>query len=1201
MKLLTLDLRAVGPFTGTILDLSAGEHGLHLVYGPNEAGKTSALRALSYLLFGFPTRSADNFVHANDQLRVGGKLRHSDGDVLECLRRRGNRNTLRGPDDSSVIPDERLARFLGGISQNTFEAMFGIDHERLTRAGEEIRTGQGQLGELLFAAGAGLAGLRQAQQTLQKGLDDLFKPRAQNPRINKALTELREAQDELKQKQLPSEEWQKHDRAYRTAVAESERLRDEIRSARAEQARLKRIKSAIPIMARRHRLTRDREARGSVTRLRGDFGDESRQAQDQLRLAELAEGTANATIREVDARLDQLDPPRELLDAAPEIEALQERLGAVDKAGADRLRNLGFQSDCEHQARRILRELGRPPDLDEAERLRLRADEPVIIRKLGQQFAELRGLSEEAQRTIARHDAQIRRHEQERSNLETPRDVERLRRAVNEARKAGDLDARLAEARGKLTRASKAAAAALAGLPGWNRSDEELASLAIPLGATLDQSESRFQQAARQREDLADKLAAEDDAIRQLQAQLHSLELERDVPTEDALQAVRARRDHGWRLVKTVWLDRTPAGPDLTAFLASFDPDATLDAAYEETVHRGDELADRLRREADRVARKAEILAQLEQHRGRRADLERTSHRLDEDRAALDRDWNALVGPMGVGTLTQTPSEVRAWIGRREAVLRLLEKRDEARQDVESIEGILAPHRDAVSRAYAEAGEPSAPSGSRFSDILELAELAIKRRDDLVQQRSRLETKLAAARTERDAAQLSFDKATAGLSAWQTDWSARMARIGLDAGAVPDQAEVFLTKIHDLLKTMDERRGFQSRIHGIDRDADQFARDVAALAARVAPDLAGRAADEAARELAARLRDARAGAREAASLMQQRQRAEAGLRDAETRRAEARVCLERLCQEAGCTDFDQLPEAERRSQELARLEADLGNCEEQLLVNAAGTDLLAFTSEIEQADPNALDPALDELETRIGGRECDLEHVGQEIGAERQALAGMDGRDGAAESAEKVQAIVAQLQGDIARFATLRVAATVLHRGIERYRDKNQGPILARASRIFTELTGGSFARLQIDDDGDGRSVLIGVRPDGRLVGVDGMSDGSHDQLYLALRLASIESWLLSHEPIPFVVDDILLNFDDLRATAALDALAELSRRTQVLFFTHHRHIIDLARAHLPRDVVFVHELPLGGSPATVPIPEDSPTASPPRPRRPKA
>jgi uncharacterized protein YhaN len=104
MKLLSLNLRAVGPFTGVVLDLSAGEQGLHLIYGPNEAGKTSALRALSHLLFTFPHLSADNFLHPNDQLRVGGKLRHSDGEELEFLRRRGNRNTLRGPDDSSAVP-----------------------------------------------------------------------------------------------------------------------------------------------------------------------------------------------------------------------------------------------------------------------------------------------------------------------------------------------------------------------------------------------------------------------------------------------------------------------------------------------------------------------------------------------------------------------------------------------------------------------------------------------------------------------------------------------------------------------------------------------------------------------------------------------------------------------------------------------------------------------------------------------------------------------------------------------------------------------------------------------------------------------------------------------------------------------------------------------------------------------------------------
>src|SRR3954454_25087348 len=101
MRLLRLHLKAVGPFTDVALDLSAGRHGLHLIHGPNEAGKTSALRALSHLLFEFPVRTSDDFVHPYDQLRVGATLRHSDGEVLDVLRRKGSKNTLRGADDAT--------------------------------------------------------------------------------------------------------------------------------------------------------------------------------------------------------------------------------------------------------------------------------------------------------------------------------------------------------------------------------------------------------------------------------------------------------------------------------------------------------------------------------------------------------------------------------------------------------------------------------------------------------------------------------------------------------------------------------------------------------------------------------------------------------------------------------------------------------------------------------------------------------------------------------------------------------------------------------------------------------------------------------------------------------------------------------------------------------------------------------------------
>ena len=87
------------------------------------------------------------------------------------------------------------------------------------------------------------------------------------------------------------------------------------------------------------------------------------------------------------------------------------------------------------------------------------------------------------------------------------------------------------------------------------------------------------------------------------------------------------------------------------------------------------------------------------------------------------------------------------------------------------------------------------------------------------------------------------------------------------------------------------------------------------------------------------------------------------------------------------------------------------------------------------------------------------------------------------------------------------------------------------------------------------------------------MSDGTADQLYLALRLASLEQYLNHNEPQPFVVDDILVRFDDDRSAATLKVLADLSQKTQVIFFTHHRHLVALAKNSVAPELMEQHVL----------------------------
>ena len=87
------------------------------------------------------------------------------------------------------------------------------------------------------------------------------------------------------------------------------------------------------------------------------------------------------------------------------------------------------------------------------------------------------------------------------------------------------------------------------------------------------------------------------------------------------------------------------------------------------------------------------------------------------------------------------------------------------------------------------------------------------------------------------------------------------------------------------------------------------------------------------------------------------------------------------------------------------------------------------------------------------------------------------------------------------------------------------------------------------------------------------MSRGTREQLYLAMRLGLIEQYERNAEPLPVIMDDILVNFDDDRAVATLKALADLSLRTQVIVFTHHQHLVDLANVSIDPSLFFKHTL----------------------------
>ena len=220
----------------------------------------------------------------------------------------------------------------------------------------------------------------------------------------------------------------------------------------------------------------------------------------------------------------------------------------------------------------------------------------------------------------------------------------------------------------------------------------------------------------------------------------------------------------------------------------------------------------------------------------------------------------------------------------------------------------------------------------------------------------------------------------------------------------------------------------------------------------------------------------------------------------------------------------------------------------------------------------------DKLAVRIGALDREIEDaeaaritLAQQVRDADLAMQEIDGSAQAAEAAQTVQELLARLQAT-EDYCRLKISSFVIGRAIEAYREKNQGPLLTRANDYFATLTLGSFRGLEVDFSEDDRQVLV-VRNSHKRVAVDAMSEGTRDQLYLALRLAAIERHLEAGPPLPVIVNDILVQFDDERARAAFGALGMLAAHTQVLVLTHHGHLVPLAEESTAKGVLAVHRL----------------------------
>ncbi|HRE99587.1 MAG TPA: AAA family ATPase [Pirellulaceae bacterium] len=1181
MRIDRLDLIAYGPFTDAQLDLSRGSHGLHLVFGPNEAGKSSTLRALSDALFGIPGQTSDAFVHPYTDLRIGMSLRTADDRPIAFVRRKGNRETLRDPETGAALPAGLLDPILGAVDREHFRSMFGLDHERLVAGGRQIAELGNDIGQMLFSATGSMTDIRRIRDALAAEQGELFAPQARTKRIHLRLKTRTELLDRLKGTRTSSSRLEKlqHDLdACRDRIAA---LDEQVREAGRAVKRADLIRRSIEPLRQFRQLDERLAAIPETPELPTDFLDRVHDLRRRRAALGVAIEQQERRHRELTEGLRETERREGPAPNVAEIAELQDERGAHRKGERD-LPGLRMKAaERRERIELLLRRTGHADGIEQANRLRLPTPLRTEIGRLTQERAALIAERTDLQRSEDEVRSALQGVVEDLSGLAEFRATEPLAAAIDAwvanrelPRNAERLQLEIDAARRELEQWS-------ARNGRWTGSLDLLARTPLPTGATIERFALRLDDSSKGIAEV-DAAIREDERERQrLTRELDSLRADRgELPTLEELREGREERDRRWAQVRLRWLSPQEAGADRSgdAKLA----DDVLADRFEQQLRQTDLIADRLRAEAQSVAEAARLVADLERREERIAERQQERRRRAAEREAIETEWRSVWE--GLPIRVDVPREMLVFVGERTQLIERQERLARIEDERATIERRIAATRADLAAAANAAGL-SVEAGERAETIVERLRRQKEEIEDARAARRRLEEqRKELERRDREIAQRRTRLEDRERS-WRDAWRSAMEPLGLNAETDPTVAAELLELRLELERTLDEllgSEGLEGRIEAIGSEREAFEARVRRAAATA---FGGEVPEGSVDDLLAALVE---GAAEAERLARNRERLEGELHELEpelrSKREASAVIeaeLEAAIEAAGVDSIDRIDAVWRAGEERRELRQNRAAVERTLAGLAGGGDWSDLEREVDELlagmGEEGLAAEIERLEADVARLDDERQTLRVRWGALQEEWKGIgDGEEAIAIEAER-RVVEAELESDVREYCRLKGATYLLSRAIERFQARHEGPMLTTAGELFARLTCGAYDGLAIDHgDGEVPRLVGRRRGTGAEVPIRGMSEGTADQLYLALRLAYLTEWVAHHEPLPLIVDDVLIKFDDDRAAATLEVLADFSDRTQVVLFTHHEHLLELIDERLGksgRGRVFVSRL----------------------------
>lgn len=249
LKIEELQIYGYGKFENQHFIL--GKSNFSVIYGENEAGKSTIMSFIHSILFGFPTKQqSENRYEPKRATSYGGyliaTLERGQRIKIERLPGKFGGEVLIEYEDGTTANEEFLQTLLGGVDKESYRSIFSFDVHGLQQI---QKLDANQIGKYLFLSSIyGADALFAIEDHLTKQLDLLYKPNGRRPTVNEGLVKLKEHAGKLQEAKRKNHQYEQLQAEKASLHSQLSSITQTKRDKMAEQRYLEKAKTILPLV-----------------------------------------------------------------------------------------------------------------------------------------------------------------------------------------------------------------------------------------------------------------------------------------------------------------------------------------------------------------------------------------------------------------------------------------------------------------------------------------------------------------------------------------------------------------------------------------------------------------------------------------------------------------------------------------------------------------------------------------------------------------------------------------------------------------------------------------------------------------------------------------------------------------------------------------------------------------------------------------